>query len=102
MWRTHGLSALTDLSRHDCYANSPELAPEVASVPATSKDKAELTYRDAAVDVDAGDGLFDLKACGFEDPVLVAATDGVGTTGCKEGRGSTRTRCCRPSIAASA
>ena len=24
-------------------------------------------------------GLFDLKACGFKDPVLVAATDGVGT-----------------------
>ena len=24
-------------------------------------------------------GLFDLAACGFKDPVLVAATDGVGT-----------------------
>ena len=24
-------------------------------------------------------GLFDLKACGYADPVLVAATDGVGT-----------------------
>lgn len=64
-----------------------------------------LTYRDAGVDIDAGtalveaikpaaastsrpgvmDGLggfgamFDLKAAGFTDPVLVAATDGVGT-----------------------
>ncbi|MEX2617594.1 MAG: phosphoribosylformylglycinamidine cyclo-ligase [Alphaproteobacteria bacterium] len=64
-----------------------------------------LTYRDAGVDIDAGDalveaikplarstaragadaalggfgGLFDLKAAGFRDPVLVAATDGVGT-----------------------
>ncbi|MDF2232935.1 phosphoribosylformylglycinamidine cyclo-ligase [Albimonas sp. CAU 1670] len=64
-----------------------------------------LTYRDAGVDIDAGDalvkrigpaaastrrpgvadalggfgGLFDLKAAGFQDPVLVAATDGVGT-----------------------
>ena len=64
-----------------------------------------LTYRDAGVDVDAGNafveaikpavkstaragmmggiggfgGLFDLKAAGFSDPVLVAATDGVGT-----------------------
>ncbi len=64
-----------------------------------------LTYRDAGVDVDAGNdfvdaikpavrstqrpgmmggiggfgGLFDLKAAGFDDPVLVAATDGVGT-----------------------
>jgi phosphoribosylformylglycinamidine cyclo-ligase len=74
-------------------------------VPATPTDKAKLTYRDAGVDIDAGNalveaigplaaktkragvlgrlggfgGLFDLKACGFSDPVLVAATDGVGT-----------------------
>lgn len=64
-----------------------------------------LTYRDAGVDIDAGNalvtrikplvkatrrvgadadiggfgGLFDLKACGFKDPVLCAANDGVGT-----------------------
>ena len=64
-----------------------------------------LTYADAGVDIDAGNrlvdmikplvratarpgagaeiggfgGLFDLKAAGFADPVLVAATDGVGT-----------------------
>ena len=64
-----------------------------------------LTYREAGVDIDAGEalvariapaakatrrrgadadlggfgGLFDLKAAGFKDPVLVAATDGVGT-----------------------
>jgi phosphoribosylformylglycinamidine cyclo-ligase len=74
-------------------------------VPATSKDKPRVTYRDAGVDIDAGNalvkaigplaaktkrkgalgsiggfgGLFDLKPCGFKDPVLVAATDGVGT-----------------------
>jgi phosphoribosylformylglycinamidine cyclo-ligase len=74
-------------------------------VPATPKDKPAVTYRDAGVDIDAGNalvraiaplaaktkrsgvlggiggfgGLFDLKACGFADPVLVAATDGVGT-----------------------
>jgi phosphoribosylformylglycinamidine cyclo-ligase len=74
-------------------------------VPATSKDKARVTYRDAGVDIDAGNalveaigplaastkragalgriggfgGLFDLKDCGFKDPLLVAATDGVGT-----------------------
>ncbi|MDH3668826.1 MAG: phosphoribosylformylglycinamidine cyclo-ligase [Paracoccaceae bacterium] len=64
-----------------------------------------LTYKDAGVDIDAGNalverikpaakstdrpgvmaglggfgGLFDLKAAGYSDPVLVAATDGVGT-----------------------
>ena len=64
-----------------------------------------LSYADAGVDIDAGnalierikpaaattnrpgvmDGLggfgalFDLKAAGYSDPVLVAATDGVGT-----------------------
>ena len=64
-----------------------------------------LTYADAGVDITAGNdlvteikplakstrrkgstpnlggfgGLFDLKACGFRDPVLVAANDGVGT-----------------------
>jgi phosphoribosylformylglycinamidine cyclo-ligase len=74
-------------------------------VPAKPKDEAPLTYRDAGVDIDAGNalveeigplaartkragvlggiggfgGLFDLKACGFKDPLLVAATDGVGT-----------------------
>jgi phosphoribosylformylglycinamidine cyclo-ligase len=64
-----------------------------------------LSYRDAGVDIDAGNalvnaikplvkstarpgadgtiggfgGLFDLKAAGFDDPVLIAANDGVGT-----------------------
>jgi phosphoribosylformylglycinamidine cyclo-ligase len=64
-----------------------------------------LTYAEAGVDIDAGNamveaikplvratrrpgadaeiggfgGLFDLKAAGFRDPVLVAANDGVGT-----------------------
>ncbi|WP_374331185.1 phosphoribosylformylglycinamidine cyclo-ligase [Aestuariivirga sp.] len=64
-----------------------------------------VSYADAGVDISAGNalveaikplarstrrkgadsalggfgGLFDLKACGFRDPVLVAANDGVGT-----------------------
>ncbi|MDH3579898.1 MAG: phosphoribosylformylglycinamidine cyclo-ligase [Hyphomicrobiales bacterium] len=66
---------------------------------------AGLTYAQAGVDIDAGNalvgaigplaaqtkrrgtmgtiggfgGLFDLKAAGFDDPILVSATDGVGT-----------------------
>ncbi|MBS8225984.1 phosphoribosylformylglycinamidine cyclo-ligase [Vannielia litorea] len=70
-----------------------------------SDGKNGLTYAEAGVDIDAGNalveaikpavkstdragvmgsiggfgGLFDLKAAGFNDPVLVAATDGVGT-----------------------
>ena len=69
----------------------------------TGKDG--LTYAQAGVDIDAGNalvetikplvratrrpgadaeiggfgGLFDLKAAGFKDPILVAANDGVGT-----------------------
>ncbi len=68
-------------------------------------ENSPMTYRDAGVDIDAGNalvgaigplarstsrpgadavlggfgGLFDLKSAGFKDPVLVAANDGVGT-----------------------
>ena len=70
-----------------------------------TEPKNGITYAEAGVDIDAGNalverikpaakstqrsgvmsglggfgGLFDLKAAGFNDPVLVAATDGVGT-----------------------
>jgi phosphoribosylformylglycinamidine cyclo-ligase len=71
----------------------------------TQTPRPPLTYADAGVDIDAGNsmvdrikplvratrrpgadaeiggfgGLFDLKAAGFKDPILVAANDGVGT-----------------------
>jgi phosphoribosylformylglycinamidine cyclo-ligase len=71
----------------------------------TSGKERGLSYAQAGVDIDAGNrmvdlikplvratarpgadaeiggfgGLFDLKRCGYSDPVLVAATDGVGT-----------------------
>lgn len=70
-----------------------------------SDGKNGITYADAGVDIDAGNALvdrikpaakrtsrsgvmsglggfgalFDLKAAGYEDPILVGATDGVGT-----------------------
>jgi phosphoribosylformylglycinamidine cyclo-ligase len=71
----------------------------------SEKQQNGLTYAQAGVDIDAGNamvdqikplvratrrpgadaeiggfgGLFDLKAAGFKDPILVAANDGVGT-----------------------
>src|SRR5579863_5166776 len=71
----------------------------------TMANKKTLTYAQSGVDIDAGNamvekikplvratrrpgadaeiggfgGLFDLKAAGFKDPILVAANDGVGT-----------------------
>ena len=68
-------------------------------------DKKPITYADSGVDIDAGNALvdaikpaaaatnrsgvmaglggfgalFDLKAAGYDDPILVGATDGVGT-----------------------
>jgi phosphoribosylformylglycinamidine cyclo-ligase len=72
---------------------------------ALGKQEGALSYADAGVDISAGNalveaikplakstarrgsdaalggfgGLFDLAACGYRDPVLVAANDGVGT-----------------------
>ncbi len=72
---------------------------------ASTDPNAPVTYRDSGVDIDAGNalvaaikplvkatrrpgaeadlggfgGLFDLKAAGYKDPILVAANDGVGT-----------------------
>ncbi|MCE2518118.1 MAG: phosphoribosylformylglycinamidine cyclo-ligase [Alphaproteobacteria bacterium] len=72
---------------------------------ANDKTTTPLTYADAGVNIDAGDALiddiggdarrtqrpgadaslggfgalFDIKAAGYRDPILVAATDGVGT-----------------------
>lgn len=77
----------------------------MASANETQKPSKGLTYKDAGVDIDAGNelvnvikplikstnragvmgaiggfgGLFDLKATDYQDPVLVAANDGVGT-----------------------
>ena len=77
----------------------------MTDAPNPGPKKNGLTYSDAGVDIDAGNlmvekikplvrstrrpgadteiggfgGLFDLRAAGFTDPILVAANDGVGT-----------------------
>jgi phosphoribosylformylglycinamidine cyclo-ligase len=81
------------------------LKPDAPTDEERGHNRPPLTYKDAGVDIDAGDalvehikplakgtdrpgvmgglggfgGLFDLKAAGFRDPVLVSGTDGVGT-----------------------
>ncbi|MCB1417171.1 MAG: phosphoribosylformylglycinamidine cyclo-ligase [Nitratireductor sp.] len=80
-------------------------SPKETSVSSAEHNRQGMTYAEAGVDIDAGNelvarikpavkstlrsgadgeiggfgGLFDLKAAGFKDPVLVAANDGVGT-----------------------
>jgi phosphoribosylformylglycinamidine cyclo-ligase len=83
----------------------PDPAHTRSEAALTSSPSSPLTYRAAGVDIEAGDALvdaikplarstdrpgtmgglggfgalFDLKAAGFVDPVLVSSTDGVGT-----------------------
>jgi phosphoribosylformylglycinamidine cyclo-ligase len=81
------------------------LKPDAPPDGTSGHNRPPLTYKEAGVDIDAGDalvehikplarstdrrgvmgglggfgGLFDLKAAGFKDPILVSGTDGVGT-----------------------
>jgi phosphoribosylformylglycinamidine cyclo-ligase len=82
------------------------VAPTIANATGRREDAiVDLTYKDSGVDIDAGNslverikplaratmragvldglggfgGLFDPRAAGFRDPVLVSGTDGVGT-----------------------
>src|SRR5271163_1803247 len=95
------------LATRPCASRSDTLTPPRFPSQAMTRPPTPdaLTYADAGVDIDAGNamveaikplvratrrpgadaeiggfgGLFDLKAAGFVDPVLVAANDGVGT-----------------------
>jgi len=83
----------------------PRESDKRTNMPIPTRREGAVTYSDSGVDIDAGNalveaikpivrttrrpgadaeiggfgGLFDLKAVGYRDPVLVAATDGVGT-----------------------
>jgi phosphoribosylformylglycinamidine cyclo-ligase len=96
------LSSKPSLRVFPRYSTGQCIKSEVAL---TSSNPQSLTYRDAGVDIEAGDALveaikplaratnrsgvmgglggfgalFDPKAAGFSDPVLVSSTDGVGT-----------------------
>ena len=85
--------------------NKPAPCADTAPAEDSKSGARSISYKDAGVDINAGNalvnaikplaastrrpgaeadlggfgGLFDLKATGFKDPVLVAANDGVGT-----------------------
>jgi phosphoribosylformylglycinamidine cyclo-ligase len=93
------------VASHCTPAESDVTPPHQHLEQAMAERRNGLSYADSGVDIDAGNrlvdlikpmvratarpgteaeiggfgGLFDLKAAGFKDPVLVAATDGVGT-----------------------
>src|SRR5262249_5256192 len=109
-------AATLPISAQVCYARqcsaaigqkfaSPAQGPTGNDMPDRRHNRPPVSYRDAGLDIDAGNALvqaikplakatrragadadlggfgalFDLKAAGFADPILVAANDGVGT-----------------------
>ena len=99
------LSSGRKTARAEAHALAAGSASPLVPLAMSQKAVNSLTYAAAGVDIDAGNamveaikplvratrrpgadaeiggfgGLFDLKAAGFRDPILVAANDGVGT-----------------------
>ncbi|GBF57113.1 phosphoribosylformylglycinamidine cyclo-ligase [Candidatus Phycosocius bacilliformis] len=97
--------AVKPVADHTACMREQPPTPSHSSAPKGTSAANGLTYKDAGVDIDAGEalvkaiaplakatarrgadaalggfgGLFDIKALGMTDPILVSGTDGVGT-----------------------
>jgi phosphoribosylformylglycinamidine cyclo-ligase len=104
-WRRFSGAREDDASDRRHGVQAPPFYSKLPEDAIVSRRPNRISYKDAGVDIDAGNalveaikplakatarpgaeaalggfgGLFDLKAAGYRDPLLVAATDGVGT-----------------------
>ncbi len=102
---TYSLAAIKPIRKSQQISLTWQILDIIGRMAKLTGETISLSYADAGVDIDAGNalveaikpivkstarpgsdtqiggfgGLFDLKSAGYEDPILVAANDGVGT-----------------------